>query len=78
MVQWQQLHEPQLKAVLIKDKKNPAISNALEPIVTALEAKIDCNSNDSLFPDERPKANNRNNQALERKKSSTRQSKADS
>ena len=42
-----------------------------------LEAKTENSSNESLFADEKPKANNRNNPALDRKGNSTRQSHAD-
>ena len=42
-----------------------------------LEAKIDDSSNESLFPDEKPKVNKRSNLALDRKGSKTRQSNAD-
>ena len=42
-----------------------------------LESKADKSSNESLYADEKPKANNRNNPALDRKGSRTRQSHAD-
>ena len=42
-----------------------------------LEAKTENSSNESLFPDEKLKANNRNNPALDRKRSRTRQSHTD-
>ena len=45
--------------------------------MTLLEAKTDNSSNESLFVDEMPKATNRNNPALGRKGSSTRQSHTD-
>ena len=42
--------------------------------MAALEVKTDNISNDSLFADEKSNANNRNNTALDRKVSRTRQS----
>ena len=42
-----------------------------------LEAKTDNNSNESLFADEKPKANNRNNPALDRSGNGTRWNHAD-
>ena len=42
-----------------------------------LKAKTDNSSDESLFPDENLKANNRHNPALDRKGNSTRQSHAD-
>ena len=54
-----------------KGKKNPEGSKALKTRVTRLEAKTENSSNDSIFTDERPKAKNRNNPALERKGSRT-------
>ena len=41
-----------------------------------LEAKTDNSSNESLFAEEKPEANNKNNRALDRKQSGTRQSHA--
>ena len=61
------------KAGLIKGKKTPESSRALEARMAALEAKTDNSSNES-FADERPQANNRNNPALDRKGNSTSQS----
>ena len=66
-VQHQQLYEFQKKDGLIKGKK----------MVAMLIANTDNSSNESLFPDEKPKANNRNNAALDRKGCRTRQSHAD-
>ena len=60
-----------------KGKKTPENSRALEARVSVLEAKTDNSSNGSLFADVKPKANNRNNPALDRKGNSTRQSHAD-
>ena len=45
--------------------------------VAVLEAKTYNSSTDSIFPNEKPKANNRNNPALDRKRGGTRQSHAD-
>ena len=42
-----------------------------------LEVKTDNSSDESLFPDEKPKASNRNNAALDRKLNVIRQSHAD-
>ena len=77
MAQCQQLYEHWNKARLIKSKKTTESSRALETRVVTLEAKTDNSSNESLFADEKPKANNRNNPALEWKGSRTRQSHAD-
>ena len=57
--QHQQLYKLQKKAGLIKGKKTPESSRALEIRVAALKAKIDNSSNESLFPDGKPKSNNR-------------------
>ena len=72
-VQHQQLCELRKKAGLIKGKKTPGSSRALEARVAMLEAKTDNSSNESLFPDKKPKARNRNNSALDRKGNGTRQ-----
>ena len=69
MAQHQQLYELW--------KKAPKSSTALEARLATLEAKPNNSINDSLFPDEKPKANNKNNLALDRKGSRTRQSYAD-
>ena len=50
---------------------------ALEVRVATLKAKTENIGAESLFADEKPKANNRNNPALDRKRSRTRQSYAD-
>ena len=76
-VQCQQLYELWKKAGLIKGKKAQESSRALEAEVAMLEAKTDNSSNESLLPDEKPKSNNRSNEAIDRKGSSTRQSCAD-
>ena len=77
MTQHQQLYELCKKAGLIHGKKTPESSGALEATVAVLEVKTDISSNDSLFSDEKPKASNRNNSALDRKGNSSRQSHAD-
>ena len=74
--QHQQLYKLWKKAGLVKSKKTTKSSKALEARVTTLEAKIDNSSDDSLFPDKKPKAINRNNSALDRKGNGTRQSHA--
>ena len=74
MAQHQQLYVLQKKARLIKGKKTPESSRAVETRVAALEAKTVNSSNENLFTDEKHKANNRNNPALDRKESRTRQS----
>ena len=75
--QCQQLCELQKKAGLIKGKKTPERNRALEARVAMLELKTENTSNESLFADEKPKANNRNNPTLDRKGNGTRQSYAD-
>ena len=75
--QHQQLYELPKKAGLIKGKKTPESSRVLQTKVAMLEAKTDNSSNESLFADVKPKANNRNNPALDRKGNGTRQSHAD-
>ena len=72
-----QLCELWEKIRLINSKKTPEISRALETRVAALEAKTDNSSNESLFADEKPNANNRNNSALDRKGIRIRQIHAD-
>ena len=75
MAQCQQLYELQKKARLIKCKKTSESSKALEARVAMLGAKTDNSNDQSLFADvEKPKANNKNNPALDRKGSDTRQS----
>ena len=71
-VKQQQLYELSKKARLIKGKKIPESSRDLEARVAVLEAKTENSSYESLFPDEKPKDNNRNNPALNRKGSGTR------
>ena len=63
--------------MLIKGKKSPESSRALEARVAILEAKTDNSSNESLFAEKKPKANNRNNPAFDSKGSKTSQSHAD-
>ena len=64
IAQHQQLYELLKKARFINGKKTKESSRALETRVAVLEAKTDNSSNDSLFADEKVKANNRNNPAL--------------
>ena len=71
--QCQKLYELQKKAGLVKGKKTPESSRALESTVAALESKTDNSSDESLLADEKPKADNRNNLAIDRKQSRTRQ-----
>ena len=66
-----------IKLGSLNSKKTLESIRALEAGMTLLEAKTDNSSNESLFVDEMPKATNRNNPALGRKGSSTRQSHTD-
>ena len=77
MAQHQQLYELQKKARLIKSKKTPEGSRAFEARVTMLDVKTENSSNESIFPDEKPKTNSRNSTTFERKGSITRESHAD-
>ena len=77
MAQGQQLYKLWKEVRLINGKKTPESSRALETRVAVLEAKTDNNSDDSLLPDEKPKASNRNHSALDRKGNGARQSNAD-
>ena len=77
IAQHQQLHELWNKTGLIKGKKTPESNKAFKARVSTLEAKTDNSTNESLFSDEKPKANNRNNPALDRKGNCTRQCHAD-
>ena len=70
--QCHQLYELQKRARLRKVKKTPENNKALEVRVAALESKSNNSSNESLFMDEKPKAYNRNNPALDQKGNSTR------
>ena len=54
------------------DLKTPENSRALEAGIAMLEAKIDNSSDENLFPDEKPKTNNKNDPAFNRKGSSHR------
>ena len=71
MTQCQQLYKRSKKARLIKDEKTPESGRALEARVAVLEAKTENSSNDSLFLDNKPKANNRNNLAFDIKGNGT-------
>ena len=73
----QQLYELQKKAQLIEGKKTSESSRTLEARVVMLQAIIKNNSDERLFTDERPKADIRNNPALDRKGSKTRHSHTD-
>ena len=53
-VMCQQLYELWKKDGLIKSKKTPESSRALEAIVAALETKTGSRSNENLFADEEP------------------------
>ena len=77
MTQHQNLYKLPKKARLIKSKKTPESSKALGARVAVLEVKTDNICDECLFADEKPKANNRNNPALDRNGSKTRQSHAD-
>ena len=57
MTQHKQLCELWKKARLLKDKETLESSRALEAIVSTLDAKTDNSINESLFKDEKPKAN---------------------
>ena len=68
IVQHQQLYKFIKKASLVES------SRALEAREAALAVNTDKSSKESLFPDEKPNANNRKNPALDRKGNRTRQS----
>ena len=70
----QQLYELWKKAGLIKGKKTPESSQALEARVVVLEATSENSSDESLFADTKLTTGKRNNPAFDRKGSSTRQS----
>ena len=74
VAQCQQLYELQKNARLMNPKKTPESRRALEARVAVLEAKTENSSDESLFADEYPNANNRNNSALHRKGNGTKQS----
>ena len=76
MVQCQQMYELWNKTRLIKSEKTPESSRALEARVAMFQAKTNNSSNKSLFMD-KPKANIRNDPALDRKVNGTRQSHTD-
>ena len=67
MAQHQPLYELWKKVKHIKCKKFPESNRALEVRVAMLKVKRDNSNNESLFPDEKPKASKRNNSALDRK-----------
>ena len=70
----QQLYEPWKNAGLIKGKKTLESSKSLGARVAALGTKTENSSKESLFANKKPKANNRNNPAVERMRNGTRQS----
>ena len=74
MAKCQQLYELQKRAGFIKGKKTPESSSAFEARVDLLEANSDSSSDESLFVDEKLKANNKKNPALDRKGSRAKQS----
>ena len=63
--QHQQLFKLWKKAGLVKGKKTPDSSRALEARLAMLEAKTDKSSDIILFKDEKQNANNSNNQAFD-------------
>ena len=77
MAQHQQLYELWNKVGLIYVKKTQENNRAFEARVFVLEMKTDNSNNESLFTEEKPKATSRNNPALDRKGSRTRQSHED-
>ena len=78
VVQCQQLYDFQKKARLIKGKKTPESSRALEARVAVLEVKFKNSSIKSLFANiDKPSGSNRSNPSLDRNGNSTRQSHAD-
>ena len=78
MAQQQQLYELQHEAELLKGKKTPETSQALEAIVAVLKAKTNNSYDERLFTDKKHKANNRNIPFIDGKGSGIRQSQADS
>ena len=73
MAQQQLLYELWHKVGLLKGTKTPESSKAfLDAIEATFEAKTENISNESLFPDKKPKINNRNNPALDKKRNGTR------
>ena len=66
------MYKLQCKVGLLKGKKTPESSKALEARVAINEVKTENSSNDSLLSDKKLNANNRNNPALDRKESDTR------
>ena len=73
IAQHQKLYELWKKAGVIKGEKTPESSRGLEARVPAIEAKTENNSDENLLSNENPNANCRNNPALDRKGSQTRQ-----
>ena len=77
MVQWQLLYELWHKTRLLEGKKTPDVSKVIEARVAVLEAKTENSTNESLFSDKKPKANNKNDPAIDRNGSRTRKSQPD-
>ena len=61
------MYELQCNARLLKGTKTPESSMTLDARVAVLEVKRENSSNESLFADEKPNTNQRNNPDLERK-----------
>ena len=70
--QCQQLYELKKKARLSMGEKTPESRRSLEARVVTLEVKTNNSSNECLFADEKPKANNSNDPALDKKVNRTR------
>ena len=68
MAQHQELYKLWKKAILLKGKKTPESSNALENRVAMLEAKTGNVSNESLFPGKQIKASKETIQPLTKRK----------
>ena len=75
--QHQQCYELQKNAGLTEGRTTPESRRVLQARAAMCKAKMDNSSNESLFADEKLKANIRNDPALDRKGSRTRQSHAD-
>ena len=69
----QQTYDLQKKVRLIKSKKTPESSRALEAKLAVLEVTTENSRDERLFADvQKPKANNRSNPALDRRGSGLR------
>ena len=78
IVQYQQLYVLQFEAEILKGKKTPDSNKVLEARVAVLGVKTDNSSDEHLFADKKPKANKRNNPALDRKGDGTGKNQTDS